>query len=154
MLTLDAILAVYAAGPEAVVDLVQTLQQQVQQLLPLPQQVQQLSARVKACDEMLKDPKRLEISALQSVSDMKVKAEIERIGIKEKLDQIHAFIAEGDSRVTTNKQITKMQSQLQRHRSEARQQEERAESHFRLVFLYAPLQLADNKITISPGWTD
>ena len=95
------------------------------------------------------------ISALQSVSDMKVKAEIERIGIKEKLDQIHAFIAEGDSRVTTRQQITKMQNQLQSHRSEARQQEERAESHFRLVFLYAPLQLADNQITISPvEWTN
>jgi 16S rRNA C1402 N4-methylase RsmH len=45
-----------------------------------------LNARVKACDDMLKDPKRLEVSTFQSISDMKVKAEIERVGIKEKLD--------------------------------------------------------------------
>src|SRR5262249_10523967 len=37
-----------------------------------------LNARVKACDSMLNEPKRLEVSTLQSVSDMKVKAEIER----------------------------------------------------------------------------
>src|SRR5439155_14574231 len=64
-----------------------------------------LNARVKACDEMLKDAKRLEVSALQSISDMKVKAEIERVGIKEKLDQINTFINEGDTRQATHGRI-------------------------------------------------
>jgi len=53
LLNLDQILAIYAAGPEAVVDLVQTLQHQVQQLLPLPQQVQQLNERVKTLEDRL-----------------------------------------------------------------------------------------------------
>src|SRR5437667_5177937 len=53
LLTLDEILAIYAQGPEAVVDLVQTLQQQIQQLQRLPQQVQQLSVRVKALEDQI-----------------------------------------------------------------------------------------------------
>lgn len=53
LLTLDEILAIYASGPEAVVDLVQTLQQQVQQILPLSQQVQQLQERVKSLEDRL-----------------------------------------------------------------------------------------------------
>ncbi len=63
MLTLDEILAIYAAGPEAVVDCVQALQQQVQHLRPLlplaeqipqlQQQNQQLADRVKRLEDRL-----------------------------------------------------------------------------------------------------
>src|SRR5438046_2998647 len=53
LLTLDENLAIYAQGPEAVVDLVQTLQQQLEQLRPLPQQMQQLSERVKLLEDRL-----------------------------------------------------------------------------------------------------
>ena len=67
-----------------------------------------LNARVKACDSMLNEPKRLEVSTLQSISDMKVKAEIERIGTKEKLDQINSFIAEGDRREGIQKNLDQL----------------------------------------------
>jgi len=51
LLTLDEILALYAQGPEAIVDLVQTLQQQLEALRPLPQQMQQLAQRVKLLED-------------------------------------------------------------------------------------------------------
>jgi hypothetical protein len=115
-----------------------------------------LNARVRACDEMLKDPKKLEISTLQSVNDMKIKAEIERVGIKEKLDQIHAIINEGDSRQATLSQITQMTNQLKQLTSPlADSQLNRAKTLAKLYDLYAPLPLKDDKIVISPvEWTN
>src|SRR5438067_2444159 len=54
MLTLDEILAIYAAGPEAVVDCVQALQQQVQRLLPLAEQAPQLQLQNQHLAERVK----------------------------------------------------------------------------------------------------
>src|SRR5258707_1732422 len=53
LLTLDEILALYAQGPEAIVDLVQNLQSQLEELRPLPQQRQQLAQRVKLLEDRL-----------------------------------------------------------------------------------------------------
>jgi hypothetical protein len=114
-----------------------------------------LNARVKACDEMLKDPKRLELSALQSITDMKVKAEIERVGIKEKLDQINALIGEGDSRQATQAEIARLRSQV--HGTEQiALASERAACLLADVFdLYQPPPLAGEAITVSPvEWTE
>jgi len=114
-----------------------------------------LHARVKACDEMLKDPKRLEISTLQSISDMKVKAEIERVGIKEKLDQINAFIGEGDGRQATQDRIAELKKARSPILTRARAAEYSANTCAALFELYAPLPLKDNQITISPvEWTN
>jgi hypothetical protein len=113
-----------------------------------------LNARVKACDAMLNEPKKLEVSALQSVSDMKVKAEIERIGIKEKLDQINAFIAEGDHREATQKSIATLDRKRSIVARDVSSSIDRAESCVAVVGYYAPRELIDNKITISPvEWT-
>jgi hypothetical protein len=109
-----------------------------------------LNARVKACDAMLADPKRLEVSALQSISDMKVKAEIERVGIKEKLDQINVFIAEGDAR----KQAFNQQAALVRQRSRLRDTIEgnvtMAQSRLDLAKHFGPLDLPGNEIAVGP----
>jgi hypothetical protein len=113
-----------------------------------------LNARVKACDAMLNEPKKLEVSALQSVSDMKVKAEIERIGIKEKLDQINAFIAEGDHREATQKSIATLDRKRATVARDVSSSIDRAESCVTLAGYYAPRGLIDNKITVSPvEWT-
>jgi hypothetical protein len=114
-----------------------------------------LIARVKACDEMLKDPKRLEIATLQSITDMKVKAEIERVGIKEKLDQINAFITEGDLRESAKSNLASLQASRRRSTSTLSDHLTNAQWYAALVELYAPLQLAGNQITISPlEWTN
>jgi hypothetical protein len=114
-----------------------------------------LIARVKACDEMLKDPKRLEISTLQSISDMKVKAEIERVGIKEKLDQINAFIGEGDGREAASSKLTAAEASKLRAQQLLSSYSSDARGFGQLVELYAPLQLVGNQITISPlEWTN
>jgi hypothetical protein len=114
-----------------------------------------LIARVKACDEMLKDPKRLEISTLQSISDMKVKAEIERVGIKEKLDQINAFIGEGDGREAASSKLTAAEASKLRAQQLLSSYASDARGFGQLVLLYAPLQLEGNQITISPlEWTN
>lgn len=114
-----------------------------------------LIARVKACDEMLKDPKQLEISTLQSVSDMKVKAEIERVGIKEKLDQINRFITEGDGRESANSKILTLQFQKRSLQQSLQRQDSMAVACINQIELYAPLQIGGNQVTISPiEWTN
>jgi hypothetical protein len=109
-----------------------------------------LNARVKACDAMLGDPKRLAGSTLQSISDIKVKAEIERVGIKEKLDQINAYIAEGDQRTATGKR----EADLLRQRSGVVDQIEAnqrvAASQAELFTHIRPLDLAENLINLGP----
>jgi hypothetical protein len=114
-----------------------------------------LIARVKACDSMLSDPKSLPVSTLQSISDMKVRAEIERIGVQEKLDKINAFVTEGDRRAATQKQIETLTTQRSRVARTVSQCAQRAASCAALVEYYAPRELVDNKITISPvEWTN
>jgi len=114
-----------------------------------------LIARVKACDEMLKDPKKLEISTLQSVSDMKVKAEIERVGIKEKLDQINVFIGEGDGREAASSRLAAAEAAKLRAQQRLSNYDRMANSYAQLVLLYAPLQIEGNEIKISPiEWTN
>lgn len=113
-----------------------------------------LSARVKACDAMLTDPRKLEISALQSVSDMKVKAEIERVGIKEKLDQINLFITEGDIRTAARSRRDELSDKHGRLQGRIQQSEQNATWHAELFTLYAPFQVPDNQITVTPiEWT-
>ena len=114
-----------------------------------------LNARVKACDAMLNEPKKLEVSALQSVSDMKVKAEIERIGIKEKLDQINAFIAEGDRREATQKTILTLDRKRSIAARDVSSSIRWAESCVALVGYYAPRELVENKVNVTPvEWTE
>jgi hypothetical protein len=114
-----------------------------------------LNARVKACDEMLKDPKKLEISTLQSVSDMKVKAEIERVGIKEKLDQINTFIGEGDGREDTRNRIESIKVTANRLWQSARGHESRVTTMSQLYDLYSPLPLNGGEIVVAPvEWTN
>ena len=115
-----------------------------------------LMARVKACDGMLKDPKRLEISTLQSISDMKVKAEIELVGIKEKLDQINAFIGEGERpRGSGGAAERSGDSPRAAPSNRCRSTTAKAEMYGQLVLLYAPLQIEDNQIKIAPiEWTN
>ena len=114
-----------------------------------------LIARVKACDEMLKEPKKLEISTLQSISDMKVKAEIERVGIKEKLDQINTFIGEGDGREAATSRLAGAQTNKQGLQRSLSLQTSYARNFALLVELYAPLQLEANQVTVSPvEWTN
>jgi hypothetical protein len=114
-----------------------------------------LIARVKACDDMLKDPKRLEISTLQSISDMKVKAEIERVGIKEKLDQINRFITEGDGREAANARLATLQNEVRRQQLALQHANSMAEACANVIELYAPLQVMGNQVTISPiEWTN
>ncbi len=109
-----------------------------------------LNARVKACDAMLADPKKLEISTLQSISDMKIKAEIERVGIKEKLDQINVYIAEGDLRAGAFTRQVELGQKLDRLRSIVKARE-RTVTEFADVFeLYAPFQIPDDQISIGP----
>ena len=117
-----------------------------------------LSARVKACNEMLKqarDDTRPPSPLQNSIGDMKVRAEVELVGTKEKLDRINALIAEGNSREALREQIRQLasaQSALQRRIGS---HQRRAESYIHLVSLYAPLQLMDNQITVSPiEWTN
>jgi len=113
-----------------------------------------LNARVKACDAILADPKKLEISTLQSVSDMKVKAEIERVGIKEKLDQINIFITEGDARTATGLRRSVLSSKAGGLQNLIRIDEKNATRYAELVALYAPFQIPDNQITVGPiEWT-
>jgi hypothetical protein len=114
-----------------------------------------LSARVKACDEMLKGTRDLPVSTIQSVSDMKIKAEIERVGIKEKLDQINKFIEEGDSRVVTEGRIYQKKDKREAVEKQLRRDRSSTETHADLVELYAPLQLQDNQLKIVPiEWTN
>jgi hypothetical protein len=119
-----------------------------------------LSARVKACDQMLIPPrqgetKRLEAGALQAISDIKVKAEIERIGTQEKLDRINAFIAEGDRRRAIQSNIATLTNRRDRALEAARASLQDAEAHATRIDLYAPRALENNTITISPvEWTE
>lgn len=114
-----------------------------------------LNARVKACDSMLNEPKRLEVSALQSISDMKVKAEIERIGTKEKLDQINAFIAEGDRREGIQKNLDQLSLKLTGAAQRAANATRAAETYASLVDYHAPRELEGNKIVVTPiEWTE
>jgi hypothetical protein len=114
-----------------------------------------LNARVKACDERLKETWKLPASALQSIGDMKVKAEIERVGIKEKLDQIVAFIGEGDNRQATTDRVAELTKSRGRAYSTANLYQGQALQMSRLYDLYAPLPLKDDQITISPvEWTN
>jgi hypothetical protein len=114
-----------------------------------------LNARVKACDDMLKDPKKLEISALQSISDMKVKAEIERVGIREKLEQINTYIGEGENRQATQGTITSLRDELSKQLRTARGFLAQVERMTGLYDLYATIPLQDDRITISPvEWTN
>jgi hypothetical protein len=113
-----------------------------------------LSARVKACDAMLTEPRKLEISTLQSISDMKVKAEIERVGIKEKLDQINLFIAEGDTREKARERMTALANEMSEVRQKIFNYERSASQYASLFDLYAPFAVVDNQIKISPiEWT-
>jgi hypothetical protein len=113
-----------------------------------------LAARVKACDAMLADNRKLEISTLQSIGDMKVKAEIERVGLKEKLDQINKFIGEGDERTRRQEQIQTLASKLRRENAEFGSAMTRATHFANLVDLFAPLQVRENEIAVSPiEWT-
>lgn len=117
-----------------------------------------LEARIKACNRMLMplqvDAKTEKVR--ESVSDMKVRAEVELVGTKEKLDRINALIAEGNDRRTLREETELLKgtrSELQREID--RQHLRRAEAYARLVSLYAPLEIKDNKITISPvEWTN
>jgi hypothetical protein len=114
-----------------------------------------LSARVKACDAMLQDPNKLGAPALQSVGDMKVKAEIERVGIKEKLDAINGFIAEGNVRDEAQAKLTQLEAQrsgLQRRASSATRS---VRPYVELLKLFEPFEIADNQITVAPlEWTE
>ena len=114
-----------------------------------------LNARVKACDGMLSDPKKLEASTMQSISDMKVKAEIERIGTKEKLDQIISFIAEGDKREAINGNILKLNGRRARIEREASNAANMADTYAYLAALYSPRPVEGNKVLIHPvEWTE
>jgi len=113
-----------------------------------------LNARVKACDAMLTDPKKLEISTLQSVSDMKVRAEIERVGMKEKLDQINLFIAEGEAQTAASFRRSELRIKIDGLKNGIRSSEQSATRYAELVAHYAPFQIPDNKITVGPiEWT-
>ena len=104
---------------------------------------------------MLNEPKRLEVSTLQSISDMKVKAEIERIGTKEKLDQINAFIADGDRRESVERSIAQLKGKQVSVQRAASSQISRAETDALLVEHYKPREVEGNKIVISPvEWTE
>jgi hypothetical protein len=114
-----------------------------------------LNARVKACDAMLNEPKKLEVSALQSVSDMKVKAEIERIGTQEKLDRINTFVAEGDRREAIQKNLLLLKGRRDTIYRTVTARLDAAESYLALVQYYAPRDIEANTVTISPvEWTD
>ena len=114
-----------------------------------------LNARVKACDSMLNEPKRLEVSTLQSISDMKVKAEIERIGTKEKLDQINAFIAEGDRRDAIQQNVDRLNTRRTNVVRQASNAAIEADTCAALVEYYAPRELEGNKIVVNPiEWTE
>ena len=119
-----------------------------------------LSARVKACDQMLSPPKpgdtkRLEAAAFQAISDMKVKAEIERIGTQEKLDRINAFIAEGDRRRAIQSNLVMLSGRLSNIREAAIRFIVDAETHAQLVDHFAPRELENNTLKISPvEWTE
>jgi hypothetical protein len=113
-----------------------------------------LNARVKACDAMLTDPKKLEVSTLQSVSDMKVRAEIERVGMKEKLDQINLFIAEGEAQTAANFRRSELHSKIDGLRNGIRSSEQSATRYAELVSHYGPFQIPDNQIAVGPiEWT-
>jgi hypothetical protein len=113
-----------------------------------------LSARVKACDAMLADNRKLEISTLQSIGDMKVKAEIERVGLKEKLDQINKFIGEGDERRRRQEQIQTLAAKLRTEQSRWSYATSHATHFANLVDFFAPMQVTDNEIAVSPiEWT-
>jgi hypothetical protein len=117
-----------------------------------------LSARVKACDEMLKESsvqRELSVSTLQSVSDMKIKAEIERIGIKEKLDQINKFIEEGDSRVATQNRILELHGARKLAEDQLRTLEMEAAQNVAQLRLGLPPHLLGNKLYVCPiEWTN
>jgi hypothetical protein len=113
-----------------------------------------LNARVKACDAMLADARKLELNALQSVSDMKVKAEIERVGTKERLDQINTFVAEGDNRLAAQFRLSVSGSKISGIRSGIYRSTRTAERYSELYDLYAPFALVDDQIKVSPiEWT-
>jgi hypothetical protein len=112
-----------------------------------------LIARGKACDEML--TRELPASTLASIGDMKVKAEIDRIGIKEKLDQINALIAEGEARQAARARLITLTEAKRRALSSLSSAQTTAAQYADIFELYSPLQLENNQITISPiEWTN
>jgi len=118
-----------------------------------------LNARVKACNEMLKevrDDTRPPSQVHNSIADMKVRAEVELVGSKEKLDRINSLIAEGNGREALRAEIDRIKKAKQGLQQQIdRQHQRRAEAYARLVSLYAPLEIKDNKITITPVmWTN
>lgn len=115
-----------------------------------------LSARVKACDAMLQDSNKLRAAALQSVGDMKVKAEIERVGIKEKLDAINAFIAEGSVRDDAQAKLTQLLGQrIELSRTFGFRLAARVSAQIELLKLFEPFEIPDNQITVAPlEWTE
>jgi hypothetical protein len=114
-----------------------------------------LNARVKACDAMLQEPGNLRAAALQSVGDMKVKAEVERVGIKEKLDAINAFIAEGNARDEARRKFSQLEQQRNNLVSEAHEVVQTANRYLQVLKLYEPFEIPDNQITVAPlEWTE
>lgn len=115
-----------------------------------------LDARIKACNAMLKDDVRVVVTHIrESINDMKVKAEVDLAGTKEKLDRINGFIAEANESYALQSRIAQLKAARQTLQSQIKKDESRAEAYARLVSLYAPLQLKDEKITISPvEWTN
>ncbi|HUE74525.1 MAG TPA: hypothetical protein VMP01_26900 [Pirellulaceae bacterium] len=118
-----------------------------------------LEARIKACNRMLL-PTNVDLKsekARESVSDMKVRAEVELVGTKEKLDRINALIAEGKSRTDLREEIDRLKAARQELQRDIVDRHQRgAEAYVGAVSLYyAPLEIKDNKITISPiEWTN
>lgn len=115
-----------------------------------------LNARVKKCDEKLKELENKPQGALlETVNDLKVKAEIDLAAVKEKLAQIDAFIAEANNATAHRAKILQMQSSLGQLREGIRRHERRAETLGRAVLLCEPLPLKVNQMTISPvKWTN
>jgi hypothetical protein len=115
-----------------------------------------LNARVKACNEKLKElGDKPQGPQFETLSDIKLRGEIDVATSQERLDQINALIMEANAASALRTKVLQMDSSLGQVREKIRRHERRAESLGRVILLCEPLPLKDNQITVSPvAWTN
>jgi hypothetical protein len=81
---------------------------------------------------------------------VKVRSEIEQAGVKEKLDQINAFIAIGDARIKLTERLALLKNDQARAYATLGELRQNVETYAGLVQAFAPLQVANDQIGITP----
>jgi hypothetical protein len=111
-----------------------------------------LAARIKGCEAQLAPDKEQTPATAQGIKDLKLRAEIDQLGLKEKLSQIQRLIAEGDQREATKNRGVTLQNQLRVARGQkiAPLQRRAAEVALLALTYFSPPAVAENQINIAP----